>query len=243
MSDPRNFNSLLAMHPWPDQPGLAGVEPFTWALDGGGRHLIDTVIAARPSGILVEIGSFMGGAARRWLSMYPDLRCVCIDPWRPNLIDYVARLDKVDWAVKSYGVDAIRHYAVLLAAHGPLRVVQNNLAEFRNRCIMVRLGVPEAFGHLAEAGLQPDIVFLDAMKQREEFEGADAAFPDAIITGDDWSWKDQNGDYPVQRFAAELAAHRGGALYVDSATFVLAEARHGLSVDPAYVFRPPISRE
>lgn len=231
-----NFEHLMTLYPWPDEPGIAGVEPFTWALDGGGRHLIDAVIATHPSGILVEIGSFMGGATRRWLTEFPDLKCICVDPWRPNLIDYVARLDKVDWAVKSYGAEAIRHYASLLAAHGPVRVVQNNLAEFRDRCILVQMGVPEAFSRLAEAGLQPNIVFLDAMKRREEFDGADAAFPDAIITGDDWKWKNETGDLPIQLFAAELAARRGGTLYADRATFVLAEDRHGLSLDQAFVF-------
>lgn len=232
------FAALMAMHPWPDPAGISGVEPFTWALDGGGRHLVDAVIAARPSGVLVEIGSFMGGAARRWLTLFSDLRCVCIDPWRSNLVDYVARLDKVDWAVKSYGGDAIQHYASLLTAHGPLRVVQNNLAEFRDRCILVQMGVPEAFRRLVEVGLQPDIVFLDAMKRREEFEGADTAFPDAIMTGDDWRWKHDSGDFPVQRFATELGVRRGGTLYADRATFVLAEGRHGLSLDPKYIFIP-----
>lgn len=232
-----SFARLMALHPWPDSPRLQGVEPFTWALDGGGRHLIDDVIATRPDAVLVEIGSFMGGAARRWLSKFPELRCVCIDPWGSNLIDYVARLQKVDWAVKSYGIEAIRHYAELLEAHGPLRVVQNNLAEFRQRCIMIQMGVPEAFGCFAEASLQPDIVFLDAMKRREEFEDADAAFPDAILTGDDWSWKDETGNYPVRRFAYELAMRRGGTLYAHRATFVLAEDRHRLALDSTFIFR------
>jgi hypothetical protein len=146
-------------------------------------------------------------------------------------------LEKIDWAVKSYGLETIRHYAALLAAHGPLRVVQNNLAEFRNRCILIQMGVPEAFNHLNEAGLHPDIVFLDAMKRREEFEGAEAAFPDAILCGDDWSWKDEAGDYPVRRFAAELAARRSGLIYSHRATFVILEPRHSIVLDHSYLYR------
>lgn len=227
---------LGSLHGWPEQASIAGVEPFTWALDGGGRQLIDAVISAKPTAVLVEIGSFMGGAARRWLSQFPDLRCICIDPWRPNLVDYVARLDKVEWAAKSYGVDTIRYYAELLREHGPLRVVQNNLAEFQERCFLVQMGVPEAFEELAALGLHPDIVFLDAMKRREEFEGADTAFPDAIICGDDWSWKDDCGNYPVRRFAADLAARRRGRVFADRATFVIDEPRHGLVFDKKYEF-------
>lgn len=229
------FDRLMALHPWPNEPDIRDVEPFTWMLDGGGRHLVDAVIAARSPCLLIEIGSFMGGATRRWLGKFPDLRCVCVDPWGPNLVEYVARLDQVEWAVNSYGVDALRHYAKLLKKYGPMRVVQNNLAEFRDRCVLLQMGVPEAFIYMADvAGVKPDIVFLDAMKRQEEFVGADAAFPDTLVCGDDWSWKDKSGDFPVRRFASEVATRRVGRIFADRATFVITEPRHKLALDEKY---------
>lgn len=143
MPEADKFNWLMEQNPWPKPARIPGVEPFTWSLDGGGRHLIDTVINSRPSGILVEIGSFMGGAARQWLSSFPSLRCICIDTWRSNIVDYVARLDQAEWAVNSYGLDTIRNYAQLLKNHGPLRIVQNNLADFKDRCILVQRVFPK----------------------------------------------------------------------------------------------------
>lgn len=232
--DEDGFQALLAAHLWPAKPEIDGVEPFTWALDGGGRHLIDAVIQARPDGLMLEIGSFMAGAPRAWMLANPDLRCICVDPWGQNLVAYVARLEGVEWAVRDYGVDAIRHYAAVLATHGPLPVVRNNLAAFKDRCVLVQKGVPEAFDHLLQHGTKPDMVFLDAMKRREEFEGADKAFPDAIICGDDWSWKDADGSQPVQVYAKELAKRRNATIYAHRATFVISEPRHGLQMNEQY---------
>lgn len=69
------------------------------------------------------------------------------------------------------------------------------------------------------------------MKKREEFEGAEAAFPNAILCGDDWSWKDAGGDYPVRRFAQGIAEKRQATIFASRATFVVAEPGHGLMFD------------
>jgi hypothetical protein len=228
------FERHLQRWPWPPSR-IEGVAPFQWSLDGGGRELIQEVIQSKPDAVLLELGCFMGGAPRAWLSQYPNLKCICVDPWGDNLVSYVKNLQNVDWALHSYGRETLAHYGELLARYGPMAIVRNNLKEFQDRCILVQGGAPGVFGELAAAGVSPDIVFLDALKQREEFLGASETFPDAIITGDDWSWRDQNGKYPVREFAAEIACHRGGKLYATRATFVISEPRHGLNIDEKYL--------
>jgi hypothetical protein len=233
------FDRAAARWRWPEDAALQDVEPFEWSLDGGGRELIQRVIDERPEAVLLEIGSFMGGAVRRWLRENPRLRCVAVDPWGANLVPYVHNLVNVDWAVRMCGVDQLRAYGKALDAHGPLSIVRNNLYEFRDRCVLVQAGVPEVFGLLSEVGLRPDIVFLDALKVRAEFTGAHETFPDAIITGDDWSWKDKSGDCPVRRFALEVAALRRAQVFAHRATFIIAEERHGLTFDPKFLYSPP----
>ncbi len=230
------FSRVAARWSWPENTELLDVAPFTWSLDGGGRELIHAVIAGRPSGVLVEIGSFMGGAARAWLQTFPELRCICVDPWGENLVQYVHNLTNVDWAVQSYGVEQIQTYARVLKAHGPMAVVRNNLREFGDRCVLIQAGVPEVFEMLSECQLRPDIVFLDALKRRDEFIGTHESFPDAIVTGDDWSWRSPTGEFPVREYASVIAKLRKARIYASRATFVISEKRHSLVLDDNQLF-------
>ncbi len=230
------FANVAARWPWPEASSLADVEPFTWSLDGGGRELIASVIDGHPSGVLLEIGSFMGGAVRAWMQAYPDLRCVCVDPWGGNIANYTRNLMNVEWALQAYGVERLETYAEALEAHGTMAIVQNNLHEFKDRCVLVRAGVPEVFDMLEENNFQPDIVFLDAMKRKEEFVGVHERYPNAIITGDDWSWKSPEGEFPVREYAALIARRRSAKVYAHRATFVLSEERHSLSMDENFLF-------
>jgi hypothetical protein len=88
---------------------------------------------------------------------------------------------------------------------------------------------------MKSAGLIPDIVYLDALKQHEDFVEAHKIFPDAIITGDDWNWRvNKDGTYPIRPFVETIAKERNGAIFADRATFVISESRHGLRFDEKY---------
>jgi hypothetical protein len=227
-----SFSRLRALYPWPYSPAIEGVEPFTWTLDGGGRHIMDALLAQRPNAVLVEFGSFMGGSAIRFLEVSPTLRCILCDPWGENLVTYVKGLLDTPWALQAYGSDQILHYGKLLEKHGTVAVVRNNLARFNDRCIMIQQGIPEVFATLTNNSLMPDIVYLDARKTREEFWGLHEAFPEAIITGDDWSWINPDSErFEVREFVSEIARARGATIYADRATFVVCEPRHDLVFD------------
>lgn len=241
MNKSNAFSNLLTKYPWPDKATIENVDPFTWSLDGGGRHLMQTLLAQQPDAVLVEFGSFMGGSAIQFMEACPTLRCVLCDPWGDNLVTYVTGLIDVPWALGAYGRERLLQYGRVLREHGPLPVVRNNLSRFKDRCIMIQQGMPMAFQTLSDNNLSPDIVYLDAMKRRDEFWGAHEAFPDAIITGDDWSWKDPKSDlFEVRQFVAEVAMARGAVVYADRMTFVVSEPRHGLCFDEKYRYELPI---
>lgn len=234
------FGRLQAMHPWPSDSEIPNVEPFVWALDGGGRHLMDALIASRPGAILAEFGSFMGGSAIRFMEASPDLHCVLFDPWGDNLVAYVNGLIETPWAVEAYGVERLAAYGALLRRYGPMRIVRNNLASYRSRCVMIQESMPAGFKTLKDVGLAPDIIYLDAMKRRDEFWGAHEAFPDAIFTGDDWSWLNpSSGTFEVRDFVIEVARARSGAVYANRQTFVVSEPRHGLVLDDQFLYHHP----
>jgi hypothetical protein len=102
---------------------------------------------------------------------------------------------------------------------------------------MIQQGIPEAFETLIINGLRPNVVYLDARKKREEFWGLHKAFPDAIITGDDWSWKNpESGRFEVREYVSEVAQARGGTIYADKATFIIGEKRHNHTFEDKYKF-------
>jgi len=229
------FQLLLRQHPWPRTRSLPHVEPFAWSLDGGGRHLIHSIIESRPNGTLLEIGSFMGGSALQFLRVSQYLRLVLCDPWTYHLTLYVNDLLHKKWAQEAYGLISLHHYAQLMNQYEPFLLAQNNLYEFRDRCVLIKQPVPRAYWTCVVAGLNPDIVYIDAMKQRHEFWDAHHAFPDAILCGDDWSWRRQRSDRkPVRDYVQEIAAERKATVYADRMTFVISEERHGIAFDPSY---------
>jgi hypothetical protein len=194
-----------------------------------------SLIAMRPDAILAEFGSFMGGSAISFLETSPDLHCVLCDPWGDNLVTYVQGLVSKPWALQAYGVDALLKYQEILMHHSPIEVVRNNLARYKDRTILIQQGMPGVFDTLNSVFLSPDIVCLDAMKRRDEFWGAHLAFPDAIISGDDWSWKNPTSDhYEVRDFVVEVAKARNATIYADRMTFVVSEKRHNLTFDEKY---------
>lgn len=240
MSDHGSFDRLLAMMPWPIDSDIPDAEPFVWELDGGGRHLMDAVIAARPDAVLVEFGTFMGGSAIRFMEASPTLRCVLVDPWSDNLVTYVNGLIDTPWAISAYGTERLTAYGALLRRYGTIRVVRNNLARYRSRCIMIQQGISGAFSTLKNADLDPDIIYLDATKRRDDFWGTHEAFPNAIFTGDDWSWKNPaTGAIEVRDYVVEVARARNAAVYADKQTFVVSEPRHGLVLDDRFLYHHP----
>ncbi len=60
--------------------------------------------------------------------------------------------------------------------------------EYRDRLIPVRGSSPEVIYDIANLGIQPDLVYLDADKSGREIEICHKLFPAAVITGDDWWW-------------------------------------------------------
>lgn len=162
----------------------------------------------------------MGGSALRWLRDHPNLSLVCVDPFSNGNLNYVNRLVDTPWA-QGYGRQNMLHYAELLAAHGTLAVVQNNLWDYRDRVVLVNGRLQDKVQDLR--GLEPDVTFLDAMKVWEEFDILDSLFPRAAFIGDDWSWSDAEGNLPVQEYAGRIAARRHGTVYAKAATFVIAE--------------------
>jgi len=167
-------------------------------MDYGGRRLITDVITRRDVRVLLEIGSFLGGSARQWLTASPDVIVICVDPW-PDLDDSRPLIDKHKLGRVFRGQ--------LRSAEGIYRSFVASMWNERSRVIHVRGTSADTLPTLHALGLKPDLVYIDADKRGAEIATCDELFPDALISGDDWNWSDGYA-FPIREPARESARLR-----------------------------------
>ena len=220
--DTAPLDLLRKKYPWPEvRPNY---RPFRWALDGGGRHLVNDVIGKRGLKIMLEIGVFVGGSCLQWLEANPTLTVIGVDPWPDNaeIGDYFARTISIyRHIVDLGGMSDEEVVAQMNRPDAALGGTLSNLWEYRDRFIPVRGYAPEVLQEIDACGVIPDIVFLDAMKTGEEITVIHALWPNCIITGDDWSWADDGGVAPIREPVIRHADSNGLRLTAECATWLI----------------------
>lgn len=195
-----SLNCIRDRYRWPEhRPAVAEVR---WTMDYGGRRLITDLLASRRLMVVLEVGTFLGGSARQWLTAGPELVVVCIDPWadivRPN-----PWFDRHPFGRACGGQ--------LRAAEGLYETFLSSMWDVRDRVIPVRGKAADKLPELHALGLKPDLVYIDADKRCEEIAVCDVLFPDALIGGDDWNWSDGYA-FPSRAPARASARKRGRVL-------------------------------
>jgi predicted O-methyltransferase YrrM len=133
--------------------------------------LIDTI--PKSARLVVEVGSWLGRSTRFLADLIPQAHIVAIDHWQgspehlrdPELAAFLPRL-----------------YETFLAESW----------DYRERIIPVRAPSTDGLRLVADAGLKPDLVYLDADHSAESVRADLTAildlFPGVRIVGDDWDW-------------------------------------------------------
>lgn len=205
---------------WPEQ--RPAEPPFRWSLDGGGRELITGLISQHGWKTMIEVGVYCGGSALQWLDACPDLFLYGVDPYPADAApgtyfakhrttslvtltnetedQFIARMSKPDCL-----------YPAIIA----------NMWDYRDRFVPIRGFSPQALIDLAGAGVVPDLIYLDAMKTGEEMSVIRDLWPSCIITGDDWTWTNNDGVNPLHAVVHDFAAANAMDLIVRYATWVL----------------------
>jgi hypothetical protein len=124
--------------------------------------------------LVVELGSWTGRSTRYIADLAPRAKVVAIDHWEgsaehaqdPELAAFLPRL-----------------YETFLS----------ECWDYRERIIPVRAKSVEGLRRVRDAGLRPDLVYIDADHRYDgvvaDLTGALEAFPEAAIIGDDWDWE------------------------------------------------------
>lgn len=221
MSVVAGMSALVRDNPWPITP--IDLEPKYFSLDAGGRDLVKQEIWKRDAKILVEVGTFMGGSAIQWLQTKPDLTVIGVDRWDGNWGPYIETMKTNPGMVRHLAhLGDVNQYIAAIIEHGNFVVAMNNLLAYRNRFVPVRRASPEGLHYLKLRKIVPDIVFIDANKELADVEAACELFPDALICGDDWNWRNpKTNTLDMQNILNEFCARTGFAVDAEKATWIL----------------------
>lgn len=214
------FSRLSQRHPWPDLRSLDQVGPQHFALDGGGRQIMVDMLKRKRVELMVEAGCFLCSSSKQWLDVSPDLHLILVDPWGGNWAPYIRRLasERPKWISDP---EPLEEVARAVEAHGNYLVALNNIREYNSRVVPVRKGVPEAYEYLKRQGVKPQAIYVDALKQPDDYFKAVETFPDAILCGDDWTWANEAGEFPVRDYVRQIAAVQGGEVEAVDATWII----------------------
>ena len=201
-------------NPWPDF-GYGEIEPFSLPLDGGGRggrEIILEVIKERGIELMVEIGCFLCGSTLQWLKASPKLTVIGCDPWDSNWAAYIENMAldpmraRTVYHLSDEQIATIVHN---IRRHGNFAVAMNNVRLYKDRFVPVRRRSPEVLGYLADRGIEPQLIYIDADKKRDDLDVARKHFPNAVICGDDWLWPDETGKMVMQEHVKDFAKEYG----------------------------------
>jgi hypothetical protein len=186
---------LRLLYPWPTQrPPLP---PSDRGWDGGGRDIVTRRLTQRRVKVILEIGAFLGLSTRKWLSAVPDATVICVDPWYDHYDDD----------------SGFRHWPDVVGRN-IYQLFLSSCWDFRDRIIPVRGTSPSALQIVADLGAQPDLIYIDGDHAYEsamiDIETSHRFFPNAILTGDDWTWdKHTHPPRAVREAVEDFAASKG----------------------------------
>lgn len=183
---PLGLIELAAKYPWPtQQPDVGKFPDRDWLFPSTQELLARSV--TNETRLIVEIGSWTGRSTRFLADRAPRATVIAIDHWDGSPEHRVDQ-ELVQYLPKLY--DAF------------LR----ECWEYRDRIIPLRASSIEGLKRVAEAGLVPELLYLDADHQFDSISAdlttALDLFPDATIVGDDWDWSD------VQRAVERVCRER-----------------------------------
>ena len=160
--------TLQERFPWPDERPNVPPSEDGWF---SGRPEVFEQFTGPQVKVYLELGSWMGKSARWFARQCPNATIICVDHWQGSPEHH----RKPKWK---------RHLPTLY------ETFLTNMWDLRDRVIPVRAETLRGMTVVAESGVEPDLVYIDAGHDAEsvyhDLRTALELFPNAQILGDDW---------------------------------------------------------
>jgi hypothetical protein len=168
------LDALAAAFPWPaTRPALPEVPErnLGWLREGS-KDALASALSERTR-VVVELGAWLGLSTRFALERAPNATVVSVDHWRGSPEHH----DSEEWRQMLPTL-----YETFLALNW----------EHRARIVPVRRSTVEGLAAIAEHGVEPDAIYVDAGHEYEsvleDLETGHRLFPKAVLVGDDFDW-------------------------------------------------------
>lgn len=197
--DDDSLARLRARFPWPSRCPPLPPDPMHGWFGDGNRRLLSDRLSGRTK-LVVELGSWLGLSTRWIANMASNASVIAIDHWLGSSEHHA----DPRWAAMLPNL-----YDSFLAA----------CWSFRRHIIPIRKDTVEGMTDVAEAGLTPDLIYVDAAHETEavlrDLETARQLWPDVQLVGDDWTWNS------VRKAVEDFHGRVGGRLEVDENAWAL----------------------
>lgn len=208
----------------PSSDMLLDVYPFLFAMEGGGKELVDVEIRrsleTKGACKVLEVGLFLGYSAKRWLALDNRVRLVGVDIFErnENVFSYYI-FQNIIWATRQFQAIDTQKFLASYALNGQFLTFCRNLEGYIEKMSIYK-GNFNSLGDLIESE-HPDIdvIFLDADKSRALLDLCQAKFPGAVLCGDDWTWAGPNKDFPMRMAVNGFCVDNGFTVVSSGATW------------------------
>jgi hypothetical protein len=187
---------LASTHPWPDvrpEDAAPGQEPG-W-LAAGSEVMLSRSLSPKTK-LVVELGSWLGLSTRFIADHAPQATVVSIDTWEGSPEHKTQE-----------------RFQKLLPRL--FETFQARCWDYRERVVPLRTNSLDGLRRVAGAGLEPDLVYVDAEHTYEavsaELKLARELFPHALLGGDDYDWSGVRRAVDAFAAATGLVVDRHGA--------------------------------
>lgn len=188
-------------YPWPpERPKVTGPHVHRihgWLSDGTKKMIREHLPS---SGVVMELGTWMGKSAKFILDAAPQVRLVCIDHW----------LGSAEHRTRQPERDMLPHFFDLCRHH---------LWSYRKRVLLVQAEILGGIREVHGAGLLPGMIYVDgahdARSVEDDVRAAGTLFPGATLVGDDWDRAS------VRRGVAAAMGHVAGKLAYNKKAWTL----------------------
>lgn len=179
---------LAEMCPWPDTaPDDAAPGQEQGWLGAGSEVMLSRSLSPKTK-LVVELGSWLGLSTRFIADHAPRATVVCVDHWQGS--------------PEHQSQERFQRLLPRL-----FETFQARCWNYRERIVPLRTSSLDGLQRVAEAGLDPDLVYIDAEHTYEavsaELRLARKLFPHALLCGDDYDWTG------VRQAVGEFAAQAG----------------------------------
>lgn len=200
---------------------IQNIPTYHYELDGGGRHLFENLLHTFHAPTVLQIGCFLNGSVRRWLTVHPRLKITTLDPWNYDASKLLRNWSELSHMQSTFSQIKDRDVFIEdVAQHGLRNSALANVREFADRYRYAIGHSPECLKKLKDEGLEPDLIYIDADKKVDDLSEVAELWPKSIIAGDDYNWRPDLG-FPMKQIVDKFADEHNMKVLAEKATWVL----------------------